>query len=114
MIFWFTLGIVLLAVVVSADTTHTPASSGAIFLVLPRPGAPLSFDQIEESSRKLDDSTSGIEVRRSKVYRDLAGRLRIEAGIREGSGHPSAPYTDFIDPIAGSRVILLSTEKVGY
>src|SRR6516225_847702 len=114
MIVCFTLGIVLLTVMVSAKAAHPPTGSGAIFLVLPRPGVPLSFDQIEESFRMLDDGTSGVEVRKSKVYRDLAGRLRMEAGIREGSGRPPAPYTDLIDPVAGSRVILLSTEKVAY
>ena len=116
MILCFTLGIVLLALLASAQTTHTVPRSGAALLVLPRPGVPLSFEQIEESSRKFDDGASAVEVRKSKIYRDFAGRLRMEAGIREGSGHPSTPYTDFIDPVAGSRVILLSTEteKVGY
>jgi len=106
---WLTLSVVFIAVLASAQTAHPPATSGAALLVLPRPGVPISLEQIEERKRKLEDGVASAEIK-SQVYRDSAGRLRIEAEVRDGSTR----YADLIDPVAGSRVVLLTTEKVGY
>jgi hypothetical protein len=108
MIAWLTLSVVFIAVLASAQTV--PATSGAALFVLPRPGVPISLEQIEELSR---NGAASAETK-SQVYRDSAGRLRIEVEIRDGSGRSSARYADLIDPVAGSRVVLLTTEKVGY
>ena len=107
---WLTLSVVFIAVLASAQTAHPPATLGAALLVLPRPGVPISLEQIEERSRKLENGAVSAEIIKSKVYRDSAGRLRIEAEVRDGS----TLYADLIDPVAGSRVALLTTEKVGY
>jgi hypothetical protein len=112
---WLTLAGVFIAVLASAQITHSPATSGAALLVLPRPGVPISLEQIEERSRKLEDGTTAVVgVIKSKVYRDSAGRLRMESEIQDSSGHSSTRYADLVDPVAGSRVVLLTTEKVGY
>ena len=70
----------------------------------------MSFEQIDEYSRKIEDGSLAAETRKSKIYRDSSGRLRIE------SSTPATDIIQLIDPVAGSRVILLSTEteKVGY
>ena len=70
----------------------------------------MSFEQIDEYSRKIEDGSLAAETRKSKIYRDSSGRLRIE------SSTPTTDIIQLIDPIAGSRVILLSTEteKIGY
>jgi hypothetical protein len=95
---------------VASTATHTQGNSSSFLLVLPAPGASLSFEQIEEHSRRIEDGTLSVEGRKTKVYRDSSGRLRIESSTH-------ATYiTQLIDPVAGSRVILLSTEteKIGY
>jgi hypothetical protein len=103
-------GGVLFPALVVSTTTHTPGNSTASTLVLSVPGAALSFEQIDEHSRKLEDGSFAAETRKSKIYRDSSGRLRIE------SSTPATYIIQLIDPIAGSRVILLSTEtgKIGY
>jgi hypothetical protein len=68
---------VFIAVLASAQPTHSPATSGAALLVLPRPGVPISMEQIQERSRKLEDGTVSAEIIKSKVFRDLAGRVRL-------------------------------------
>ncbi|MFZ3213601.1 MAG: hypothetical protein WA188_19010 [Terriglobales bacterium] len=113
MIVWLTFGVALFAALVSAQTAHNPANSGAAPLVLPRPGIPASLEQTEERSRQLEDGTATVEVVKSEVYRDSAGRVRVQSDIR-GSGHSPTPYIDLVDPVAGSRIILLSTEKIAY
>ena len=70
----------------------------------------MSLEQIEEHSQRIEDGTLSVEERKTKVYRDSSGRLRIE------SSTPATEITQLIDPVAGSRVILLrtETEKIGY
>ena len=96
----------------SAQNTPPSNTDGTGLLVLPRSGAPLSLDQIEEHSEKLEDGTSSIQVIKSRVHRDSAGRVRIESLIPRDPDHPAGatpfPSVDIIDPIAGSRVIVLS------
>ncbi len=113
MIVWLTFGVALFATLVSAQTAPNPANSGAAPLVLPRPGVPASLEQTEERSRKIEDGTSTVEVVTSEVYRDSAGRVRVQSDIR-GSGRSPTPYVDLVDPVAGSRVVLLSTQKIAY
>ncbi len=89
---------------------HAQGNSSASILVLPVPSAPILFEQIEEHSQHFEDGALAAETRKTKVYRDSSGRLRIESSI------PATDIIQLIDPVAGSRVILLSTEaeKIGY
>ena len=102
----------------SAKTSPPSNTDGTGLLVLPRPGAPLSLDQIEERSKKLENGTSSTAVTKSRVHRDSAGRVRIESLIPRDSDHPdpapSFPCIDIIDPVAGSRVLVLSHLHVAH
>ena len=95
---------------IAASQKVFQATMSTSILALPISGAPISFEQIEDHSRKLEDSAFIVETRKSKIDRDSSGRLRIE------SSTPATDIIQLIDPIAGSRVILLSTdtEKIGY
>ncbi|MFZ0770396.1 MAG: hypothetical protein WCA49_04425 [Candidatus Sulfotelmatobacter sp.] len=113
MIAW--LGFALLAVLASAQAAEVPARPGIGLLVPPRPGVPVSLEQIEVRSRNSEDGTPAVEeVVESEVYRDSAGRLRIQSDTRKDSDHPSTPYADLIDPVAGSRTLLFNSEKIAY
>jgi hypothetical protein len=98
---WIPLGV---AALILAQTTDNPARTGAAFLLLPRPGLPVSFDQIEERSRRHSGLSTHEGIVKSKVFRDTSGRIRIEAST----------YTLIIDAVAGSRVLLLSREQTAY
>ncbi|HLH36801.1 MAG TPA: hypothetical protein VKX41_19165 [Alloacidobacterium sp.] len=89
--------------------------SGAQFLLRPTSGVPLSLQQIEEHSRKIDDGRFAIEYRiTSHEYRDSAGRLRQESETRDQAGHLVASAVAITDPVAGAQTILLDAEKVAY
>jgi hypothetical protein len=76
---------------------------------------PISFEHIEEHSRKHGDSSSAVDYTNTgKTYRDSAGRVRIESETHDAPGHVSASYTVLIDPVAGSQTVLLSGQSVGY
>lgn len=116
---WFTLSVAALAILASAKTSDSSAKTSGSVLVLPTSGAPMSFDQIEEWHHKLEGIASAVETVKTNVYRDSSGRLRMERTTPEGSSHSSTPSNDvihIIDPVAGSRVMLVNTgtEKVGY
>ena len=87
-----------------AQNVDKPARMGPSLLVYPRAGAPVSFDQIEERSRKEKGGSTDKVVVRSKVFRDSSGRVRIEEG----------PNTLLLDPIAGSYAVLSSQEQIAY
>jgi hypothetical protein len=110
---WLTLSVAFVAVLVSAQTAHPPATPGAALLVLPRSGVPISLEQIEERWRQGKDGGDSAEIK-SQVCRDSAGRVRIDAEVRDGSGRSATRYAELIDPVAGSRVVLLTAEKIGY
>jgi hypothetical protein len=109
------LGVILAAGLTLGQSGQTPAISSAQLLVLPRPGIPISFEQVEEHSRKLGDGTSTVEFTvTGKTYRDSAGRLRIQSETLDGSGHTLASSISLTDPVAGVKVVLLSAEKLAY
>ncbi|WP_263353759.1 hypothetical protein [Acidicapsa acidisoli] len=94
---------------------HLPAPSVAQSLILPLPGVPLSYKQIEEHSRRrLDGTTFVVYTIQARTYRDAAGRLRFESESRDPSGRILATHTMLIDPVSGSQVVLLSAERVAY
>jgi hypothetical protein len=98
-----------------AQVLQTQSSVGAGLLVLPEAGAPVSFEQIDERSRPLEDGTTAVSVVRSRVYRDSAGRVRIESEMPAGARSSGmVPYVDLLDPVAGFRLLLFPADEVGY
>jgi hypothetical protein len=91
---WLICGVFVVAMF-AAQTVDKPPSTGAVFLLLPQAGVPVSFEQIEERSGMGNGSVPP-ETVKSKVYRDSYGRVRLD--------HPS--YSLLIDSVAGSRVVL--------
>jgi hypothetical protein len=85
--------------VMATQSPNVAAKSSPVFLMLPRAGAPMSFDQVEERSQRDGSDT---EVISSKVVRDTAGRVRIEA----------LPHPVIIDPVAGFQTVLVPESKV--
>ena len=84
--------------------------SPAADLLYPKSGAALSLRQVEERTSQGD---SAVEVITSSVYRDSAGRLRIDSESRRNSNEPSFSRV-IIDPLAGLRVGLLSEKETAY
>lgn len=82
-------------------------------LALPRPGVPITMEQIEERVRHSDDGTSVVDLTKSKVYRDSSGRLRIDAEVQY-AGRPSLYYSLVVDPVTGRRYLLIEAAKVAY
>jgi hypothetical protein len=81
-------------------------------MVLPVAGAPLSVEIVEERTTKLSDGTSKTEVLTSKVYRDGAGRMRIEMDIPGANGE-SAAIVQLLNRPDGFMAILLPAKKGG-
>jgi hypothetical protein len=102
---WVLVFALAVAMVASAQSDG-PARSGAVGLVSPVPGAPLSVDQIEERTYKRPDGTSAADILNSKIYRDSAGRIRLESMSSSLSGE-SLPVVSLLDPVAGFAVLLL-------
>lgn len=101
---WLHWCLLLFAGFTSAQNVDKPARMGPALLLHRRAGVPVSFDQTEERSPTENSGSTDKVVVRSKVFRDSSGRIRIE----------SRTYTLLIDEIAGSRVVLLSQDKIGY
>jgi hypothetical protein len=80
-------------------------------LVKPLPGAPLSAEQVEERTRSLADADSVLEITRHTIYRDSAGRMRIESIPTRPH---EVPAVSLIDPTSGSKVVLSEPDKIAY
>jgi hypothetical protein len=65
---------------------------------------------VEERVCNLPDGSSTVEVIKSKIYRDSAGRMTIE-GL---PGSPNESSVFMMDPISGARVVLSTRDKVAY
>jgi|GEM_PF-4114903 len=76
-------------------------------LVESRPGFPLSLEQIEERTGKLPDGTSRKETRKSRIYRDSEGRVRLETG-------ENPLIIDIFDPVGGLAIHLDMSSKVAH
>lgn len=83
-----------------------PSSPGLIVLAEPMAGAPLSAEQAEERILTSAGGTRKTEVIATKVFRDSAGRLRVEAVARDEYGQSGA-FVSLVDPIVRSLVTLL-------
>jgi hypothetical protein len=82
--------------------------TGPVGLAFP---GPLSAQQVEERTGTLPDGTSSTETLVSQIYRDSAGRMRIEWHIQNTPGG-SFRIVDLIDPVARSMVTLLVDAKI--
>ena len=105
-----TVTLFLFAVLASAQTPERPARSPTM-AVYPVTSLPLSLEQIEERTRTLPDGRSDTEVIKWTVYRDSAGRIRTETSMPGPSGE-SYVSAHIVDPVAGSVVVLLVSEKL--
>jgi hypothetical protein len=98
-------------VAASAQSAGLPVRMGPVGLVFPIPGGPLSAEQIEELTSTLPDGTSNTETLLSQVYRDSAGRTRVEWRI-QNSERDSAGIVYLIDPVARFMAMLLVDAKI--
>jgi len=86
------------------------SSSGALLLLRPSAGIPVSFRQVEEH-RRLDNGTFAVEFTvTAQQYRDAAGRVRIESETRAKAGNSSSVV--IADPVAGFQIFLMDAEKL--
>jgi hypothetical protein len=51
-------------------------------MVFPVSGAPITLEEVEERTRTLPDGATDTEILREKIYRDSAGRMRIEETVK--------------------------------
>src|SRR5579864_5827924 len=81
---------------------------GPVGMVLPLADFPLSAQQVEERSE-----SSHTETMTSGIYRDTAGRMRIEWRI---TSSPDGPFdfVQLIDPGARSTAMLLPEAKIAF
>lgn len=103
-------GFVSVALALGQDQ-RLPTRAGPVGLVFPIPNNPLSVQQFEERTQILPDGTSTTETLASHIYRDHAGRERIEWSV-PGSRGELAAVIYLIDPVASSSVILLVEAKI--
>jgi hypothetical protein len=87
------------------------ARAGAPDLVWPLAGSPLSVNQVEERVNSAPNQTPTVEITNRKIYRDSAGRLRIET-VDKDSGETQG--VSLIDPATGVRVVLSAKNKTAY
>ena len=83
-----------------------PSSPRSIVLVESAAGAPLSAEQAEERIVTSAGGTRRTEVQTTKVFRDSAGRVRVESYAR------STAFVTLLDPVARSVVTLLPATQV--
>lgn len=108
--YWLLPLLIIVSVCYSQEATN-PGKPGPANLILPMPGVPLSAQQVEERVRNGRDGQTSKEIRTMPVYRDSAGRTRIEVD-------PSQPGESRVvvlcDPTTGVTVVLLDREKAAY
>jgi hypothetical protein len=100
----------LFAFLSSLQLPSSQAKRGPAGMVFPTAGAPVSLEQVEERTRLSPDGTSETEVLTSKIYRDSAGRMRIEQTV-SGPSDKSIVLVQLVDPLACS-IVVLTPDKV--
>jgi hypothetical protein len=85
--------------------------AGPVGMVRPVPGAPFSARQVEEREQVLADGTEAKRLLMCQVYRDSAGRVRMEWRAEEGGGR-SSEIVYLFDPVADLTTILLPEQKI--
>ena len=78
-------------------------------------GVPLIVEQIEELSTKLPDGRSRTEIIESKIYRDHAGRFRIETASTTSPVLSQLSETVLLaDPVEKSITLLVPSAKIAH
>ena len=105
------LACLMLLLAASSGDGENQNTTGPVGLVSPTPGAPVSARQVEERRKILADGKVTTEVVTSQVYRDSAGRVRMECRLGDGTTG-SVEFVYLLDPVASLVIILLPQEKV--
>lgn len=105
-----TIAALLFVVAASAQSRENFLVSGPVGLVFPVSDAPFSTQQVEERTWIDPDGTSTTENVVSQIYRDSAGRMRIEWRLPSGLGWAS--IVNLIDPVSRSMAMLLVDSKI--
>jgi len=109
---WLALALVIaLGCMVHAQQPGNRTKSAPADLVSPSAGMPLLVCQVEEHVRDLPDGRLTVEITKSTIYRDSAGRLRIESIPSDSKELPSVLL---IDPMGGFRVVLSVRDRIAY
>jgi hypothetical protein len=82
-------------------------------LVLPVGGSPISAEQVEELTQTSPSGELVFETTTSHIYRDRAGRMRIEMTVETPNGE-SYHVTHLLDPVTSSSYILLMDSKIAF
>jgi hypothetical protein len=79
-------------------------------------GAPYSAVQTTEMVQKLGDGNTIVERQQTNLFRDTAGRVRIEHTLpaRPGSNEQPRKTVSIFDPVAGSVYMLQPTEMTAH
>jgi len=105
---WATVAFLLIEVLMQSQ--NSPARNGPRGMVFPVSGAPITLEEVEERTRTLPDGATDTEILREKIYRDSAGRMRIEATVNDPS-NKSLVLVYLIDPSPFS-IVLLTPDKI--
>jgi hypothetical protein len=108
---WWLVPFFVLPYISFGQESNKGARPGPADLVLPSAESPLSVEQVEDRTRDLPDGTRAVEITNSAIYRDSAGRMRIES-IHIGSNE--LPTVFVIDPTNGFRILLSARDKIAY
>jgi hypothetical protein len=92
------------------QSQNSPARNGPRGMVFPVSGAPITLEEVEERTRTLPDGATDTEILREKIYRDSAGRMRIEETVNDPS-NKSLVLVYLIDPSPFS-IVLLTPDKI--
>jgi hypothetical protein len=107
--FWSMIAVAAtLAVVASAQV----AKSSPPTMVMPITGVPLSVETIGEHITKNPDGTSITGIGKTRVYRDAAGRMRLEMEFPDPSGEPL--MIQLADPVDGFIAVLETPAKIAH
>src|SRR5215831_16871493 len=75
-------------------------------------GAPYSATQIVQSQTSFADGNRIANKHQTQVYRDSQGRIRTEETVTPAADSGKAPFTmvTIVDPVAGTRTVLNSSD----
>lgn len=108
---WLLIGAILVAVAASGQNKPLPTVPGPTGLVSAVAGAPISAQQVDERTRTAPDGTSTTHTLVSRIYRDHAGRMRVEYRQETQNGE-SMGFAAVFDPDDRSMFVLLVDHKI--
>lgn len=101
-----------LGVALMASGQSSSSSWSLITLVEPIPAVPLYAEQSEERILLFRDVRQRTDTRTTRIFRDSAGRIRLEV-VQGGEYVQSPMVVTIVDPPARSVVTLLPAEAIG-